>query len=885
MHVSRSIYRFLLRLCPEDLRDTYGSEMEALFLSDLRRARGVQALTVWHHAITDLLRHGVGARNDERRRYRRTSAYREHEGSKWTMDTWRYDLRHAMRSMAKRQASSATVVLTLALAIGANTAVFSAVYGVLIKPLPYPDPEGLVMLWESRQAEGAAKNVVSAADFLDWQRMTSSFTAMTALLDVTADLTGEGEPEKIAVAAVSPRYFDVFGVSPALGRGFEPGEDSAGRNRVVVLSHGMWRQRFGSDPSIVGRTLLLNGLPNRIIGVLPPGAVFPNTDANVFVPVILQAPGEPPSRTSHQFFVYARLNPGVGFEQARAEMERVGRDLEAQYPDLSRGHGATASLLSDEVGGPIQRTLLVLMAAVVFVLLIACINVTNLLLATGAGRRREMAIRSAIGAARLRLVRQVLVECGVMVLGGGALGLAFAIWAVRLLALQLPAVTRPDHGLVLSAPVLMFTAAISVITALLAGVLPAWHLVRDDPAEPLKEGGRQIVSLKRALRFGLIVTEVALTSLLLVAAGLTLRSFQRVLSEPAGIETANRLTFRIGLAGARYQDAATAERVFADIESRLAAEPLVRSVGAAMLPPLTGLDGRQGVAIENRERQPGDAPTRAHPRVVTANYLSTIGAVIRQGRGFLPTDTRTSLRVAIVNETMAKRYWPGVSPIGQRARFASETEWREVVGVVGDIKHWGLDAPVNPEMYMPVGQWPAWALTFVLRTNGDPLALIPLAQRHVHDIDPALPLFQIRTLDDIAARSVDGRKWTLTLLAIFAAVALSMAAAGIYGVMAHLVALRTPEIGVRLTLGASPARVMGQVLWEATLQAALGLAMGLAASLALMSGMRSILFGIEPTDPTTLAAVGVGVIGVSLLAVAVPAWRAMRVDPVTALRS
>jgi putative ABC transport system permease protein len=521
---------------------------------------------------------------------------------------------------------------------------------------------------------------------------------------------------------------------------------------------------------------------------------------------------------------------------------------------------------------------------VAFILLIACINVTNLLLAKAAGRRREMAVRAALGAARAQLMRQVLVESAVMALAGGVAGLILAVWSVRVLAAQLPAVARPDQTVIFSLPVLAFTLAACLIAGLLAGALPAWHLVREDPAEPLKEGGRSPVSLKRTLRFGLIVVEVALTSLLLVGAGLTLRSFQAVLAQPAGIETNDRLTFRISLPGARYRNGPAVARFFDELESRLAAEPMIQSAGGAMLPPLTGLDGRRGVVIENREVGPDDGPTRAHPRVITSNYLQAIGSRVREGRGFNPGDTATAPIVAIVNETMAKQYWPGASPIGKRVRFTDQDIWREVVGVIGDVKHWGLDAPVNPELYVPATQFPAWVLTWVLLTNGDPLALVPIAQRHVREIDPNVPLFQVRTMEEVAARSVERRRWMMTLLAVFAGLALVLAAAGIYGVMAHVVSLRTPEIGVRLTLGAKPGVVMRQVLGEGALQAGIGLTIGLAASIALMRGLRTILFGIEPTDPLTLIGVGVALMLVALLAVTVPALRAMRVDPLTALR-
>ena len=884
MHADRAFYRVLLRMCPPDLRREFGAEMEAAFLLELGRARGFARVRLWWRAIGDVLRHGLGARNDVWHRDRQTSAYVEYETGRFWMDTWRYDLRHALRMMARQRGTTAIILLTLALAIGANTAVFSAVHTVLIRPLPYAQPESLVMLWEKREAEGVMNNSVSAADYLDWSRLATSFTAMAAFNEVTADLTGEGDPEKLPVRAVSPPFFEVFGVRPLYGRTFEAGEDAIGRNRVVVLGHAMWRQRFGADNAVVGKTITLNGIPHQVVGVLPPDVEFPHGEAQLFLPLVLQAPNEPPSRVSHNYGVYARLKPGVTMAQALSEMDRIGKDLEKQYPQSSRGHGAHVTSLPEEITGPVERTLVVLFAAVGFILLIACINVTNLLLARAAGRRREMAVRSAIGAARGRLIRQVLVECGVMALAGGVAGLVLAVWCVRVLAAQLPAVARPDQNVVFSMPVLLFTFAACVTSGLLAGALPAWHLVREDPSESLKEGGRGPVNLKRRLRFGLIVAEVALTSLLLVGAGLTLRSFQTVLSQDAGIETENRLTFRIGLPGARYKGSEAALRFFSELESRLAAEPIIRAVGGTMLPPLTGFDGRRGVVIENREVGPGDGPTRAHPRVVTTNYLQAAGARLREGRGFLPGDTTTSTPVAIVNETMAKRYWPGKSAIGGRVRFTDQEAWREVVGIIGDVKHWGLDAPVNPEVYVPTSQFPTFALTFVLLTNGDPLALVPIAQRHLRELDANLPLFQVRTMEEVAAESVERRRWTMTLLAVFAILALVLAAAGIYGVMAHLVALRTPEIGVRLTLGAKPGAVMRQVLREGAIQALIGLAIGLAASLALMRGLRTILFGIEPTDPLTLIAVGVSLMLVALVAVTVPALRAMRIDPVTALR-
>jgi putative ABC transport system permease protein len=840
----------------------------------------------------DALQHGIGARLDARRRPAR--ARRSPHQGRWFMDTLRYDLRHAVRLMLRQPSTTAIIVCTMALAIGANTAVFSAVHAVLLRPLPYERPGELAMLWEKRPAEGVMTNVVSPADFLDWARLNQSFTAIAAYTDSGADLTGIGEPERIRVAGVSAPYFDIFRVRALHGRTFQAGEDVLGRHRVVVLSHALWRQRFGGDPAVVGTSIMLNGLPQQVIGVLPPDLPLPGWLARggpegdppqLYAPLVLQGGADPPSRVSHQFFVYGRLKPGVTLEQARDDMDRIGRDLEAQYPTLSRGHGSHVTRLDEEIAGPVRGTLLMLLSAVGFVLLIACINVTNLLLARAAGRRREMAVRSAIGANRGRLIRQALVECTLLAIAGSAAGLVLAVWGGSLLAAQMPAVTRPDTGAVFSVPVLLFTLTVSVVAGVLAGALPAWHAVQGDPAEPLKEGGRGPVSLRRRLRQGLIVSEVALTSLLLVGAGLALRSFQQVLGQSPGFDTASRLTLRVALPGNRYQDRDSVARFWMDLDQRLSALPTVRAAGATSALPLSGADGRRGVVVDGYERGPDDPPTRAHGRQVTVNYLPAIGATVVQGRGLLPSDHASAPPVILINETMARRYWPGRSPIGTRIRWTDQETWREVVGVVADIKHWALDGEVNPETYSPIPQEITTSLTFVLHTDGDPTALVPAVQRNLLDLDPNLPLFQVRSFDEVAARSIEQRRWTMVLLASFAVLALVLAGAGIYGVMSHLVSLRTSEIGIRLTLGAKPAAVMRQVLREGLLQTALGLSIGLLASQALVRGMQAILFGVEGGDPLTLAAVGATLTLVALGACVVPALRAMRVDPVTALRA
>ena len=883
MRISRSLYRSLLRLCPPDFRAEFGAEMEDAFAASLAGARGVHKIAVWLRALGDLVRHGTGARHDAWRRFRNTSGYVEYRSGGWWMDTFRHDLRHAARAIARQPVTSMIVIFTLALAIGANTAVFSAVHTALLRQLPYIEPDALVQIYEKRPAEGVFTNSVSPADYQDWAQLSTSFSVIAAALESAVDLTGSGEPERLNAASVTASFFDVFGVRALHGRTFAAGEDTTGRNRVVVLEHGLWQQRFGGDPSIVGSTIQLNDIPNQVIGVLPPDARFPIGEARLFVPVVLQPTPERPPRASHYLTVVARLKPGVAIEQARAEMDRIGRDLEAQYPDLSRGHGSHVVPLAPEMVKGVRSMLLVLSAAVAFIMLIAWINVTNLLLASTAGRNREMAVRAAIGAGRTRLLRQMLVETSLLATIGGVAGMLVAYWGVQLLATQMPPTHRPHASVLMSMPVLLFTAGACVLSGLLAGILPAWHLVGSDPATALKEGGRSPVALRRRLRFGLIVAEIACTTLLLVGAGLTLRSFRQVLMEPAGIETAERLTFNIRLPRARYATPESFAQFFGELARRIADEPAVRRVGATSSLPLTPGDPRYGIVVDGYERGPEDGPTRAHPRAVTPGYLSAVGMRIVEGRALSDAD-RHGPKVVVINETMARRYWRSGSALGGRVRMSAEQDWREVVGVSADVKHWGLDAPVAAEMYIPLEQFPQQAMWMVVESAATPASLVPVLTQHVRQLDPNLPLSNVRTFDDVAARSVGQRRFTMMLLASFAVLALVLAAAGIYGVMAHLVSLRTPEIGVRLTLGARPGAVMRQVLGEGALQAGIGLIIGLAASFTLMRGMRAILFGIEPTDPVTLGSVGVSLMLVALLAVLVPAVRAMRVDPITALR-
>jgi putative ABC transport system permease protein len=794
------------------------------------------------------------------------------------------DLKYAGRLFLAQRGATLIAVVTLALGIGANTAIFSAVDAILLRPLPYSEPDQLVMAWEKRRAEGVMENVVAPADFLDWEKRNRVFSSMAAMSTMTADLTGAGEPVRLQAGIVTTAFFDVFRIQPVLGRGFIPDEGIAGRHRVVVLSHQLWRDRFGSDRSVVGRKILLNSIPHEIVGVLSDRFEFPDDTIQVWAPIPFQGVTQAPSRASHQFFVYARMKPEVRLEDARADMERVGAQLSEEYPETNRTHGAWVTMMSDRVREPVRAGLWLLLGAVGFVLLIACVNVANLLLARAASRRREIAVRAAVGASRARIAGQMLTESVLLAMIGGGAGLLVAYWGMQLTRQLAPADVPilGIHDIGLDPRVLAFTLALSLLTGLLFGTLPAWALAGQDANEVLKGSGR-MGGVKRRMRIALVVSEIALASLLLVGAGLTWRSFHTLLNAAPGIDTENVLTTFVSLPAARYRGNERILTTFAQIEERFASIPGVRAVGAINMLPLSGMDGRRGVGIEGRPSDP-DAPTRAHPRCVTLGYFDAIGGQLIAGRPFTTADKEGAPLVVIVNDTMARRYWPGESALGKRVTFSGTPEWREVIGVVRDIRHWGLDQPVNPEIYLPQAQFPFSFMTFTLATTVEPSSIAPAVRDQLRAIDPDLPVTNVRTMKQVAAGSVESRASAMRLLTIFGILALVLAAAGIYGVMTHMVALRSSEIGVRMTLGARPADVMRLILREGVSQAAAGLVLGLGAGVLMMNTFRSMLYEVSPSDPITLVVVAVLLLATALLACVVPARRAMRVDPVTTLR-
>jgi putative ABC transport system permease protein len=885
-------YRLLLFAFPARVRREFGDDMAAMFAKQIAevRARRESIVRLWVRAAADAAVHGFAERlraSDRPRAHVARGAGAKPSGSKWRslMRAFHQDVRYALRMLSRQPGVTFLVVIMLALGIGANAAIFSAVNAILLRPLPYEDPDRLVMLWEKRPAEGVMNNVVSPADFVDWTAQATSFERMAAMTSLPADLTGVGDPVRLRAGAVSPSFFDLLGVRPLLGRTFREDEGTVGQHRVVILSHHLWTSQFGRDPSVVGRRLLLNGISHEVVGVLPATFESPDEMLDLWAPLPYREVTTPLARANHELLVFARMKDGVTIHQARADMDRVGSKLEQLYPQTNRGHGGWAEPLDERLRTPVRSSLLLLLGAVAFVLLIACVNVANILLANAAGRRREMAVRAAVGAGRARLAGQMLTESLLLALLGGLAGLVVAWWGIGLLR-QLapggvPLVGLPHLGL--DARVVAFAAGLSLLTGVLFGFLPAWHLAGQDVNASLKDGGRSPAGVRRRLRVALVISEIALASLLLVAAGLTLRSFQSVLDLEPGFTREGVLAAGVALPAARYPDNPTRLSAFDRLEEELRGLPGVTAVGGTSHLPLSGRDSRRGVGIEGRTPVP-DAPTRAHPRSITPGYFQAMGITLREGRAFTAADTATAPRVAIVNDTMARRYWPGASPVGKRIRLSGIDEWIAVVGVIADVKHWGLERAVNPEMYFPETQYVSSSLTFVVRTAGDPAALAGSVRERVRTIDADLPVSGIRTMEDVAAVSVAARRGGMLLLAVFGALALVLAGAGIHGVMSHLVALRTSEMGIRATLGASPGSIMGLVLREGAVQALAGLAIGLTGGVLLMRTFQTVLFGVAPADPVTLIAVSGGLFATAIAACAVPARRAMRVDPVTALR-
>ncbi len=802
------------------------------------------------------------------------------------------DLRYGLRVLRKSPGFTAAAVVLLALGIGANTAIFSVVDAVLLRPLPFPDAARLVKVAHvppPRSFPGMTMFAVSPANYLDWRRQSRSFESMAAYAPASFTLTGVDQPEPVSGSAVSADFFAVLRARPAAGRFFLPEEDQPGRGNVVVLSHSFWQSHFAANPRVVGRKLTLDGQGYTVVGVLAARfelAGWNPTEGQLWTPLAwndkLRA-----LRGIHDYNVVARLNRGVSARQAQAEMDTISSRLARQYPADDAGWGAVVLPLHGYLVDNVRPALLVLLGAVVLVLLIACANVANLVLARTLGRRKEIAIRAALGASRARVLRQVLAESLLVALAGGALGLVLAHFGVRLIVSFLADLPRATE-IALDGPVLAFTLVVSLLTGIAAGLAPALPMTRPDLAAALKQGlGRTDADSGGGRARGLlVVAEVALSLVLLIGAGLMIRSLVALRAVAPGLDPRHVVTMTVGLSSTKYPQPAQRQRFFDRLLRGVRSLPGVESAAVIDALPVSGGGSTQPIAIAGRPAAIVAEQPEVAVRRISPGYLRTLRIPLLRGRDFAEADAADQPAVVLVSAAMARRFWPHEDPIGKRLTlsFVPQTS-RLVVGVVGDVKQRGLEVtePVAT-LYQPAAQAPAAWLSLAVRTVPPPLGSVAAIERAVHEIDPGQPVQDVATMEDLLARSLAQRRFNMLLLAAFAGLALLLAAAGIYSVLAYSVRRRVREIGIRMALGAQLRDVLRLVLVEGMKPALAGMALGLAAAAALDRVVASLLYGVSPTDPATFAAVSILLGGVALVACFIPAYRATRVEPMAPLR-
>lgn len=793
-------------------------------------------------------------------------------------------LRYAYRSLRGSKSTSLAVISTLALGIGVTTAVFSIVYGVLLRPLPYPDSDRLVRVWLSNPRQGIDKDITSYPNFADWRAQSRRIQGMAAVASAARNLTGAGEPRELSGAAVSEGYFGILRVAPVLGRVFTPEEESLSGPNVVILSHELWATQFGSDPAIVGRALSLSGVPYEVVGVMPRGL----GEQDFWIPLRPSADLRE-SRGALWLPVIGRLAPGVTLEQAQTEMSAIARRLEQSYPEANDGMGVLLEPLRASIVGDVRQPLLLLLGAVALVLLIACANIANVLLVRGTARRTELAVRAALGASRRQLAMQVGVESLLLALAGGALGVLAAYACLQwLMGLAPPSLPRLD-AIRLDGSVLGITAAVTVLCGMLFGLVPALEAGGRGPAEAIRQGGRGAVggSAAERLRPVLVVSQFALAVMLLAGAGLMLRSFAKMQDVDPGFDASHVALVRLNLPASKYETPEQVNAFYDELLTSLRATPGVESADAISDFVLGRLPNSASIVVEGVELPQALERLPVAYDAVTPGFVRTSRMRMLSGRGLLPTDKQGSPRVALVSETMARTFFRGADPVGARFAFGvpdSEDGWITIVGVVADARRSGPVEPVRPYVLMPHAQYTTRRLDIVIRATGEPLALLPQVRAAVHAIDAAQPIAGVRTLEQAFGETVAPRRFLMVLLSIFGGAACALAAIGIYGVMAYVVVRRTREIGVRIALGAPPGRVQRLVIAQAMAQAGIGLALGVAGALLLGGQIRAQLFGVAPGDPTTLVAT-VGLLAlVALFASWLPARRAAAVDPTTAMR-
>jgi putative ABC transport system permease protein len=802
------------------------------------------------------------------------------------------DCRYGLRQLRKNPSFTATAVLTLALGIGANTSIFSLVNSVLLRPLPYPDAGRLVMVWEQNLHRGWLENIVSSANFLDWKQQSHVFTDMAAFESSSFNLSGNTIPEEVAGERVTTNLFSVLGVQPFLGRLFLPGEEKRG-SAVAVLSYGLWQQRYAGDPNLIDKTIILNGEPLTIVGILP--ASFSDDYSSSFAPRsqlwISGLDLHPEGRESHEYHVLARLRPGLTLQQAQADMDTIAGCIEQQYPE-SKGWSVSLVGLHDQVVRYTRTALLVLLVAAILVLLIACANVANLLLARGVGRAKETAVRTALGATRGQIVRQLLVESTLLSILGAALGLVLASWGSEILVRLSPSGTSRLEGAGINAHVLLFALALAFATGITFGLVPAASLSNPNVSSALNESGRSLgQSAKgRKLRDLLVACEFALALSLLVGAGLMVRTLSQLGRAEIGFNPQNLLSMKVPLVGPQYDDPRRQVHFFQQLLSHVEALPGVEAASVSRGIPIEGWAGWNFVTAEQLNPPAGEVPD-ANYVVVAPHYFRAMGIPLRAGRPFSDSDSPAGEQVAIVSESLARKYWPNRDPLGMRLKMSdhgsdASQPWLTVVGVAGNVRSEGQYAPYFPEIYVPYTQYPwiLWPRHLVVRTSSNPSAIVTAIRREVQSLDKDIPVSDVAAMNEIVAGPVLQGKTITWLLGAFAALALLLASIGIYGVISCAVGQQIHEIGIRMALGAKPADILWLVLARGGRLALAGAAVGFLTALAMTRVMASLLFGVSPTDPLTFLFVSVLLSFVALAATYIPARRAAKVDPVIALR-
>ena len=798
------------------------------------------------------------------------------------------DLRYLLRALARSPSHTGVVLFTLAVGIGANAAIFSIVNSVLLRPLPYRDPDRLVMLYQTRALAKQERLPQPFANYLDFERQSRVFDSLAAYYGVSLNLTGSGEPERLIGTMATASLFDVLGVPPHLGVPFPVEAEEPGRDPVVVISYGLWQRRFAGDPAVLGQTITLSEVPRRIVGVMPAGFRFPHKDAEFWVPLALEA-NRRQARNASSWLLVGRLDDDVSIEQARADVKGIAARLERDFPEALGWTGAEIVSLHEQVVGAVKPSLLLLMATVVLVLLIACVNIANLLLARAAAREKEIAIRLAVGAGRRRVIRQLLTESVVLALVGGLLGLMFAAAGLDLLLAYSPADLPRLDQVSLDAPVLLFTLGVSFLTGLVFGVAPAYQASKPDLLTALKEGGRGslVGAGGRRLRGLMLVVEVALCCVLLIGAGLMVKSFARLQEVEPGFNPDRLVSMNIQLPRAMWVSPGQSEAFFKQLLERIESLPGVEATGAISAIFIGSQPGGSPFLIEGREPVSPPERVEAPVDVVTPGYFRAMGIRLLEGREFTAADHSGAEPVTVINRTFARRFWPGESALGKRIKFGAADAsgpWVTVVGVVDDMRRTGLDEPVRCEAFWPHAQRSMGFMSVVTRAAGDPGDLIPALHAAVWSLNGEQPISHTQTLETMLEEMRAARRFNTLLFGLFAAIAVVLAAAGIYGVMSYTVARRRHEIGVRMALGAKRGDILRQFVGEGMRLTAAGLALGILGAYGVTRWLSSLLFAVSETDPSTFVVIPFLLTVVALFASLLPALSATKIDPLEALR-